>query len=98
MTWTDAGFEIAGKFHEHVKMQMERFNVQMDLHAKSLTQLEMRIVEYHQKTIATYKCIESADNENVRRIEMAEGRAHPRGQLLNHPWHRLVGVVERFGC
>ena len=69
MTWTDEGFEIAGKFHEQVKMQLERFNSQMDDHAKRLTQLEMRIVEYHQKTQATYKCIESADNENIRRIE-----------------------------
>ena len=65
MTWTDAGFEIAEKFHEQVEMQMERFNSHMDLHATSLTKLEMRIVEYHQKTIASI----SATNENVRSIE-----------------------------
>ena len=65
MTWTDAGFEIAEKFHEQVKMQMESFNSHTDLHAKSLTKLEMRIVEYHQKTIASI----SATNENVRSIE-----------------------------
>ena len=65
MTWTDAGFEIAEKFHEQVKMQMESFNSHMDLHATSLTKLEMRIVEYHQKTIASI----SATNENVRSIE-----------------------------
>ena len=65
MTWTDAGFEIAEKFHEQVKMQMESFNSHMDLHATSLTKLEMRIVEYHKKTIASI----SATNENVRSIE-----------------------------
>ena len=65
MTCTDAGFEIAEKFHEQVKMQMESFNSHMDLHETSLTKLEMRIVEYHQKTIASI----SATNANVRMIE-----------------------------
>lgn len=91
MTWTDAGFEIAEKFHEQVEMQMERFNSHMDLHAKSLTQLEMRIVEYHQKTIATYKRIESADNENVRRIERKLGNvAGDMDMIKNHMSQILV--------
>lgn len=99
MTWTDAGFEIAGKFHEHVKMQMERFNVQMDLHAKSLTQLEMRIVEYHQKTIATYKCIESADNENVRRIETKlDNVAGDMDMIKNHMSKILIKMNKMEKC
>ena len=69
ITCTDAGFEIAEKFHQQMKMQMSAFLTQMDLHTKSLTKLEDSIVEYHKKTITTYKDIALAEKENLRRIE-----------------------------
>ena len=69
ITCTDAGFEIAEQFHQQMKMQMSAFLTQMDLHTKSLTKLEDNIVEYHKKTITTYKAIALAENENVRRVE-----------------------------
>ena len=91
ITCTDSGFEIAEKFHQQMKMQMSAFLTQMDLHTKSLTKLEDSIVEYHKKTITTYKDIALAENENFRRIEKKfENVAGDMAFIKNHVSRILI--------
>ena len=91
ITCTDSGFEIAEKFHQQMKMQMSAFLTQMDLHTKSLTKLEDSIVEYHKKTITTYKDIALAEKENVRRIEKKlENVAGDMAFIKDHVFRILI--------